>query len=146
MQWAAVLVAWREGENNEDKPSLHTDKKIPQWENGVLFIGADGMLLSDYQKHLLLPQEKFADFKRPEPVIPNSIGHWKEWIEACKTGKPTTCNFNYSGALTEANHLGNVAYRAGMKIEWDPVKMKARNCADADRYIRTQYHNGWKLG
>ena len=38
----------------------------------------------------LLPQEKFADFKPPEPFIPESIGHHREWIEACKTGGPTT--------------------------------------------------------
>ena len=79
-------------------------------------------------------------------TLPRSPGHYKEWIDACKTGKPTTCNFDYSGALTEANQLGNVAYRTGMKIEWDPVKMKAKNCADAGKFIRIEYHNGWKLG
>src|SRR5437867_2932004 len=80
------------------------------------------------------------------PSIPKSIGHWKEWIEACKTGKPTTCNFDYSGALTEANHLGNVAYRTGKKIEWNPVKLPAKNCSDAARYVRIEYRKGWNLG
>jgi predicted dehydrogenase len=137
-----VKLTWYQG---TDKPPLYTDKSIPQWENGVLFVGVNGMLLANYNKHLLLPEEKFADFKRPEPFVPNSIGHWKEWIDACKTGKPTTCNFDYSGALTEANQLGNVAYRTGMKIQWDPVNLKVKNCADAAHYIRTDYHNGWKL-
>lgn len=138
-----VKLTWYQG---TDKPALYTEKKIPQWGDGALFIGDNGMLLADYEKHKLLPEEKFADFKAPEPFIPNSIGHWKEWIDACKTGKPTTCNFDYSGALTEANHLGNVAYRTGMKIEWDAVKLKAKNCPDAARYIRTEYRKGWKLG
>ncbi len=26
-------------------------------------------------------------------------------------------NFDYAGALTEANHLGNLAYRLGKKLE-----------------------------
>ena len=30
------------------------------------------------------------DFKRPEPTIPNSIGHHREWIQAIKTGGTTT--------------------------------------------------------
>jgi len=137
-----LTLTWYQG---EDKPAPLVEKRIPQWGNGVLFIGDKGMLLADYQKHVLLPEEKFADFKRPEPFIPNSIGHWKEWIEACKTGKPTTCNFDYSGALTEANHLGNVAYRTGKKIEWDPVKLKATNCPEAAQYIRGKYRKGWKL-
>ena len=77
------------------------------------------MLLSDYGKHVLLPEKDFRDFKPPEPSIPKSLGHHAEWIHACKTGAPTTCNFEYAGRLTEANHLGNVAYRAGKTLEWD---------------------------
>jgi predicted dehydrogenase len=138
----AVKLTWYQG---EEKPDLHQQKKIPQWENGVLFIGAKGMLLANYNKYTLLPERKFTDFQPPAPSIPNSIGHWKEWIEACKTGGPTTCNFDYSGALTEANHLGNVAYRTGCKIEWDPVALAAKNCAAAAKYIRTEYRKGWKL-
>jgi hypothetical protein len=56
-------------------------------------------------------------FKRPEPFIPKSIGHHAEWIHAYKTGEPTTCNFQYAGWLTEADHLGNVAYRTGQQLE-----------------------------
>ena len=32
----------------------------------MLFVGADGMLLSDYGKHLLLPEEKFKDYPQVE--------------------------------------------------------------------------------
>jgi predicted dehydrogenase len=138
----AVRLTWYQG---VEKPAPWTDKKIPQWENGVLFVGEKGMLLSDYNKHVLLPEKQFADFKRPEPFIPKSLGHYAEWIHACKTGAPTTCNFEYAGWLTESNHLGNVAYRAGKKLEWDAEKMKATNCPEADAFIRREYRTGWKL-
>ena len=92
-----------------------------------------GMLLSDYGRHVLLPEKDFHDFKRPEPFIPKSLGHHAEWIHACKTGEPTTCNFEYSGWLTEANHLGNVAYRVGKKLEWDAAKLYARNAPEAEQ-------------
>jgi hypothetical protein len=103
------------------------------------------MLLSSYDKHLLLPEKDFAGFKRPEPFIPKSIGHHAEWIHACKTGAPTTCNFQYGGWLTEANHLGNVAYRTGQKLVWDSAKLKATNTRAADPFIRREYRKGWKL-
>ena len=103
------------------------------------------MLLADYGRRLLLPEADFKDFKAPEPTIPNSIGHHAEWIAACKTGSPTTCNFDYSGALTEAVLLGNVAYRAGQKLDWDAVALKATNCPEADRYLRREYRKGWTL-
>jgi hypothetical protein len=94
---------------------------------------------------VLLPEEKFKDFKRPEPSIPDSIGHHQEWILACKTGSPTTCNFEYSGALTEANHLGNVAYRTGRKIEWNPATLQVTNAPEAAKFIRREYRKGWEL-
>ena len=82
---------------------------------------------------------------RPPKTIPDSIGHHQEWLTACKTGGPTTCNFDYSGALTEANHLGNVAYRVGKKIIWDAANLRATNCPEAAALIRREYRKGWKL-
>lgn len=137
-----VTLHWYQGVK---KPQLYNEKKIPQWGNGVLFIGNKGMLLSDYRNHVLLPEEQFKDFTPPAQYIPQSVGHYQEWINACKTNAPTTCNFLYSGPLTIANHLGNVAYRAGMKLEWDPIKLKAKNCPQASRFIRRKYRKGWKL-
>jgi predicted dehydrogenase len=137
-----LKLTWYQGDM---KPQIWKDNGIPQWGNGVLFIGDKGMLLADYGKHVLLPEKDFADFKRPEPFIPKSLGHHAEWIHACKTGVPTTCNFEYAGKLTEANHLGNVAFRAGKKLEWDTAALRATNCSDADRFIRREYRAGWKL-
>ena len=104
-----------------------------------------GMLLSGYGKWKLLPESRFSDFQPPERTIPDSIGHHKEWLVACKTGSPTTCNFDYSGALTEAVLLGNVAYRVGRKLQWDAVSLKATNCPEAAPYIKRPYREGWTL-
>ncbi len=137
-----VKMTWYQGSY---KPALWTEKKIPQWANGVLFVGEAGMLLSDYRQHVLLPEEKYKDFIRPQPTILDSIGHHLEWIHACKTGAPTTCHFAYSGLLTISNHLGGVAYRAGRRIAWDPRKRKITNVAEANRLLSRKYRSGWKL-
>lgn len=137
-----VELTWYQGVN---KPAILSESGIPQWGSGVLFVGEKGMLLSGYGKHVLLPEDKFRDFQRPEPFIPKSLGHHAEWIHACKTGAPTTCNFEYAGWLTEANHLGNVAYRVGRKLQWDPVALQATNVPDAEPLIRREYRKGWRL-
>ena len=137
-----VTLTWY---NGGGYPALLKEGKVPQWGNAVLFIGSKGMLIADYGRHQLLPEEKFADFKRPDPFIPDSIGHHREWIEACKTGGPTTCNFDYSGALTEAALLCNVALRTGKKLTWDAKKLKAIGCPEADAFIRRKYRKGWTL-
>jgi predicted dehydrogenase len=138
----AVKLAWYHGGK---KPDLVTQKKVPAWDSGCLFVGARGMILSNYDKHLLLPEKEFADFERPKPTIAKSLGHHAEWIEACKTGKPTTCHFGYGGPLVESNLVGVLAYRLGRRIEWDPVHLKAKNCPEAERIIRREYRKGWSL-
>jgi predicted dehydrogenase len=138
----AVTLTWYQGVN---KPELWKKGGIPAWPSGVLFVGDAGMILADYGKHLVLLDGKVEHFERPAPFIPKSLGHHEEWIHACKTGAPTLCHFGYSGLLTEANHLGNVSYRAGKKLEWDSQSMRIPNAADAERFLRRDYRDGWKL-
>ncbi len=137
-----VKVTWSQG---TERPAALKEKKIPRWDSGVLFIGSKGMLLADYGKHVLLPEKDFAGFKYPTRTIPESIGHHAEWLRACKTGAATTCHFGYSGLLTEANHLGNVAYRAGKRLEWDARSMRIRNATEAEQFLGRDYRKGWKL-
>ncbi len=138
-----VRLTWRNGKGNV--PPIVTEREIPNWGAAVLFVGTRGMLLANYTKHLLLPEDAYADFQRPEPTIAPSVGHHREWVAACKTGSPTTCNFDYSGPLTEAVLLGNVSYRAGSKLDWDAANLKATNCPPADALIRREYREGWTL-
>jgi predicted dehydrogenase len=137
-----VQLTWYQG---NCQPKLLKGRTIPNWDSGALFVGSKGMLLSDYGRHALLPEEQFKDFKRPSPFIPASLGHHAEWIHACKTGAPTTCNFEYAGWLTEANHLGNVAYRVGKRIEWDALNLRVTNAPEAAPYIHREYRKPWKL-
>jgi len=137
-----VTLTWYQGGK---QPALLDEEQRTYFKSGVLFVGEKGRLLADYTRRQLLPEAEFAGFKAPEPFIPNSVGHHKEWIEAIKTGGPTTCNFDYSGALTEAALLGNVAYRAGRRLEWDAAKLRATNAAGADQFIQHHYRAGWSL-
>ena len=138
----AVEVSWYDG--GVFPPEL-AERGLEAWRNGVLFLGENGWLVSDYGRHELGPTEDFVEALPPEPWIPDSIGHHAEWIEACKNGGPTTCDFEYSGALTETVLLGNVAYRAGERLEWDSAAGKATNTSAAERFLRREYREGWGL-
>ncbi|WP_165227796.1 Gfo/Idh/MocA family protein [Aquisphaera insulae] len=137
-----VRVTWYQG---KEKPEAWHRGEIPKWDSGALFVGDKGMILADYGKHVLLPEDRFRDVKRPAPSIPSSIGHHAEWIRACKTGEPTTCNFEYAGRLTEANHLGNVAYRVGRKITWDAETLSCPDAPEAMPFLKREYREGWSL-
>src|SRR3954463_7572558 len=133
----ALKLVWHQG-----------DSKPPGWTaawggRSCIFIGEKGMLLGDGR---LLPEEKFRDFKKPPETLPRSPGHWVEWVNFAKGNGPVPgSNFQYSGWTTEANHLGNVAYRTGQKIEWDYQAMRATNAPEADPFIRRpEYRKGWE--
>lgn len=143
-----LKLHWSDGGAQFDTVAQTRDRAgepLSQWGLGVLFVGDRGMLAADYGRRELLPQEQFADFAAPEPTIPASVGHWNEWVEACKTGAPTTCNFDYSGALTETVLLGIVAFRSGSSIEWDAERLTATNAVDADRFLTKEYRRGFEV-
>ena len=110
-----------------------------------MFVGDQGQLVADYKRRVLLPADKFKDYQPPEQTIPSSIGHYKEWIHAAKTGEPTLCNFEYSGMLIENNLLGNVAHRVGTAISWNAEKLEATGTPDAERFIKKEYRKGWDI-
>jgi hypothetical protein len=135
-------VTWYQGMH---KPEIWKKGLIPAWPSGALFIGEKATLLSDYSKHVVILGDKCQEFQRPQQFVPDSPGQQQEWIQACKTGGPTASPFSYAGLLTEANHLGNVAFRAGKKLEWDRAALRAKNCPEADRYLGREPRAGWKL-
>lgn len=143
-----LKLHWSDGGRHHElvaQTKDHDGQPLSKWGLGTLFVGDKGMLLADYGRRQLLPKDKFADYQPPAQTIANSIGHWAEWAKACKTGGPTTCNFDYSGALTESVLLGVVAYRTGKRLEWDATKLTATNCSEAERFIRKEYRKGWEL-
>ncbi len=139
----AVEVVWHHGRSC---PQPVQNLGVPAWGSGVLFVGENGMLLADYNKRVLLPEDRFADFKPPEPTIADSVGgHRRQWFEACKGNGRTLCDFDYAAPLTETVLLGNVAYRVGGKIQWDSKNMKATNTDQVEQYLRREYRKGWQL-
>ena len=136
----ALKFTWYDGNMT---PKEVKGQRVPG--SGVMFVGRDGMMFADYGSYRLFPQEKFAGFTPPPQSIPASIGHYAEWIQGCREGTPTTCNFGYSGPLSEAVLLGNVAYRAGKRIEWDAAATRVTNSPEADALVRKAYRAGWEV-
>jgi len=137
-----VTLHW---DHAADGPDILRQHGMPSKGNNNLFIGSQGMLLCGFGSRQLWPQEKFADFKVPEPFVPDSPGFHREFIEACRGGTPATCAFDYSGPLAETVLLGNVAYRAG-GFAWDAEQLQAKGNARAQALVREPVRKGWELG
>jgi predicted dehydrogenase len=160
----ALQLTWYEGH----KDRARTVRVVPPEEllqghnkgkysgSGSLIVGEKGTLYSpdDYgTSRVLLPRKKFEGFKMPDAVLPrHKMGDGdtnmkREWVEAIRKNDPTLAlsNFDYAGVLTEAVLLGNVAIRAGKKLEWDGQKLRITNDSDANNFLKREYRTGWKL-
>jgi predicted dehydrogenase len=142
-----VKLTWYDG-GKLPPPELFDGHTPAKDSSGSLFVGAKGRLLVQRERgrgYILLPEQEFKDFQPPKPTLPRSPGHHPEWIEACKTGKPCGTSFDYAGPLTELVLLGNVALRAGRKIDWDGPAMRTNSGSIDDIFIHRENRPGWAL-
>ena len=143
-----IRVSWYQGGIMPISPKPYIDlKKI---DHGAMFKGTKGFVIADFGSRIVLPLGDNADltYYKPRPadkVLP-PLGHFqKQWIEACKCGSKTACDFGYSSNMIEQLLLGLVAYRVGKKIEYDGVNGRVTNCPEANELLRRRYRPGWTL-
>ena len=111
---------------------------------GSIYIGTEGVLYSPYiDAPVLLPEDKFKDYKFPEPGGDN---HYLQFVEACRGKGETSAPFAYSGPLTEMVLLGCLSTRfPKTTLDWDGPGLKVTNVAEANGFVRKHYRSGWEV-
>ena len=109
--------------------------------DGTLYIGDQGKMLGAK----ILPESSARKFQDIPKTLPRRGGTWVEWFEACKGGEAAGCNFDWAVPLTETVLLGNIAIRAGKRLDWDAAAMKFKNLDSANSLLTQSYQNGWTL-
>jgi predicted dehydrogenase len=145
-----TLTWWDGGLMPPRPPELEPGRMMGDEGGGVLFRGDRGLIMCSVygENPRLIPESRMQEYKRPEKTIPRSPGIREEWIEAIKKGAKSTTDFAYSGPLTEAMLLANVAVRLkdrNMKLLWDGEKMGFTNLPEADEFLHFEYRPGWSL-
>jgi predicted dehydrogenase len=143
----ALKLVWYDGGMRPPRPPGLEDEQV-MGDNGRLLVGDKGFLLGT-RVYPESRRREVAEIPRP---IARSIGHYKEWVEACKGGKKPASNFDYAGPLAEAVLLGNVVLRVQLRekltrhrLDWDPVAFKFPNLEEANQYLKRDYRAGWSL-
>ena len=153
-----LRVHWYDGGIKPNRPE-ELDDKLALPAMGLLFEGEKGKLLTGYSGGnpfgnrcgitggLLLPEKTFKDFKQPPRTMPRCDYkvHYTEWVDACKTGKKTTCPIEFGCEMTEMGLLGALSLRARRLIQWDAAAMKVTNSNHANALVDPEYRDGWSL-
>lgn len=108
----------------------------------AMVIGTEGALLIPHQGiPVLLPEEKFRDYKMP---VFEHGNHYHSFIVACLGGPGAESHFAQTGPMTEAILLGTVAIRVpGTVLEWDSAALKITNHPEANNLLSRKYRKGW---
>src|SRR5262249_32513548 len=145
----ALKLTWYDGGLRPPRPEELEDELL-MGDNGRLLIGDHGKILGGGRGDLILPEARKKEFQDVPKTLPRWIGHYKEWIEACKGGKPGGSNFDWAGPLAETVLLGNVALRLQLrkeltlrKLVWDSEAFRFTNFNEANNYLRREYREGW---
>lgn len=146
-----VTVYWHDGGNMPVRPEgIPANQKLGDGDNGSLFIGTNGFLTAgEYGGDArLLPDERMADYKKPDPYIPRipRENPYNNWLDCIRSGEQAASHFAYAGRLTEVANMGNVALLAGGgKLEMDVKSLRITNNPDANKFLTKEYRKGWEL-
>jgi predicted dehydrogenase len=139
-----LRLHWYDGGHKPHRPmELERSAALPA--AGVLYVGEKGKLLTGYSggTPLLLPDSRFRGFEPPPPRLPRSAGHYREWLQAAKTGGRASCDFSLGSRMTEVALLGTIAARAACYLEWDAAAGRITNDAAANGWVDPPYRAGW---
>jgi predicted dehydrogenase len=104
-----IRVSWYQGGAMPESPNRAVDlRKI---DHGAMFEGTEGFIVADFQSRLLVPQKNDAvrddadmTYYKPrakDALIPPLGGFQEQWINACKGGLKTSCDFGYGTDMIE---------------------------------------------
>jgi predicted dehydrogenase len=116
-------------------------------QDGAIFVGDKGYMATVGRGEgvHLLPAARWASYQLPEPVLPRSPGHYRDWFRACKGGESACSNFSVAGPYTEWVTLGAIACRFEGKLEFDARTQRFTNNTEANQYLKPALRKGWEL-
>jgi predicted dehydrogenase len=143
-----ITVNWHQGGDMPKSPIKYVD--LDKIGHGVMFRGDSGYIIADFESRVIFPngtKDAMTYYKpRDEKDLIPPLGHFqKEWLNACRGGIRTTCDFEYSANMIEQLLLGLVAYRHGEKIDYDGATGKITNSEAANALLKRPYRDGWTL-
>ncbi|MEA5426980.1 Gfo/Idh/MocA family protein [Arcicella lustrica] len=173
-----VKMTWYDGGLMPERPEeIPADVKLGDWSGGVLLLGTKGVMMCGVygSNPTLWGSESLKAKGEKLPITIERVvgsdgaGHYQQWLQACRDGygkhKPLSSSFDYSGPMSEAVLMGNLAirsyffrspkkdkqwlqeydYNGRKKLLWDGKEMKITNFDEANQFVKREYRQGWNL-
>jgi predicted dehydrogenase len=134
---SGVVMIHDEFEKGKDGKDIRAD---------CVFEGTDGIILVSRGGISSLPDTILKEpIGEKEKHVYPSTDHKKNWLECIKSGKEAICPAEVGHRSASICHLGNIGYRLGRKLKWDPVKEVFADDAAANKELSRESRSKWKL-
>ncbi len=126
----ALTLHWWHGSLDEVFKQHNTSKY-----GNTLFVGEKGTIAAGFDGYKVTLTDG-SKAETPEQTIARSPGFHQEWINACKGGPRSSCDFvDYTGPLAESVLLANAAFRSGAGFDWDAKGFEASGNDNIEQYL-----------
>ncbi|MGA2174244.1 MAG: Gfo/Idh/MocA family oxidoreductase [Verrucomicrobiota bacterium] len=129
----------------EHRAGLNNGLNGRSW--GVAWSGTEATIILNDEGWEIITEKKRANLdsaRRPGSGDPRPA-HVRNFLECVKSRRPPVLNLEIGHRVSTLAHLGNIAYRTGRKIVWDPVNEKVVDDKEADRLVGVKYRKPWHL-
>jgi hypothetical protein len=119
-------------------------------DHGIAFIGNNGTLILDRGGWEVI-EERQAKNKIAIPLHKSEdngvVLHWENFIGAIRNNQPESlhCSIEEGSHIATIAQMGNIAYRSGKKVNWDPKTQLFTDASINKNYYTKEYYNGYKL-
>jgi len=114
--------------------------------NGILFTGNKGKVETN-RGHL----QTWPDTLKNQQIGPNEIhlyqsnNHYTDWLDAIRKRSKPICDIEIGCRSVTVCHLGNIAYKLGRPLKWDPEHEVFIGDSQANRLLSRPMRSPWHL-
>ena len=114
--------------------------------NGVLFTGTKGRVETN-RSHFQTWPESLKDRKigTNEIHLYESRNHYVDWLDAIRKRSKPICDIETGCRSVTVCHLGNIAYKLGRPLKWDPKREVFVGDEDANRLLSRPMRAPWHV-
>jgi hypothetical protein len=115
-------------------------------DNFVNFIGTKGNIWVARQKLVTSPESlKDQVIGANEKHVYHSENHYKDFLEAMRKRSKPVADVEIGHRTASVCNLGNIAYRLGRPLRWDPVKEEFLNDDEANKLTGREMKKEWTV-
>ncbi|MCS7305670.1 MAG: Gfo/Idh/MocA family oxidoreductase [Thermoguttaceae bacterium] len=117
----------------------------PGHKLNIEFIGQQATLSGFWEFQLTQGQADLSPTRPNEIQLERSDNHLGNWIDSIQSRQLPVYDVEIGHRVTVWSHLGNIAYRLGRPLQWDPAKEQFPGDEEANRLLHVAYRPPWQI-